>query len=226
MYKGGFDGKANHFFYAFPKTIKEEVIKDSSLMSTEYFSPKDHDLRKKAYDNDQKCYTYTKTEFTPEFKAMFNKNFYDVTIESKDYTSFTFKKPKPDGKNPDGSIKWLEEDVEVSDCEFSIYGLGENKLKDLMLTMELDVGVELIDGKDKTGEPCKRLPYSFVHDTKDKLLNKPFSFRTTGTPGTTELKYIFKEVADFTSAKTTADNTFNADRMSTVDELTIADITF
>jgi len=195
-----------------------------SLMVKDYFNPKFHSLREKNYNEVTKKYEYKLVEFSPEFKKAFNKNFYDITVETDKAVNFTMDMSKPDGKKPDGSINWKKEQLDISDYEFDVYAVGENKLKDLMQLMEFDVWVDLIDSKDKTWAPCKRLPYSFVSDTKDKILNKPFSFRTIGTPGTTDMKYVFKVVPDFKSMKSTMEDTFNAEVINSIPEIEELDI--
>lgn len=78
---------------------------------------------------------------------------------------------------------------------FTLRGVPASRVIGMLEAHDLDANVELVDGKDKTGNPAKVRPYDFEDNLINDLAGKFIKFKVRGEGMDT--RFTFKEGEEF-----------------------------
>lgn len=123
-----------------------------------------------------------------DYEGKFDKDFFSVykkvfDVEVSFFENVTFPVySKEEGKEVPTVIPAGEKVV--------FNGIASSKIKTALEDLDLDGDVELIDGKDKAGNPSKVKPFDWEDETKNLLIGQIVEMRVRGEGMDT--KYSFK----------------------------------
>jgi hypothetical protein len=92
----------------------------------------------------------------------------------------------------------IKQDVEATfglGNTFTLKAVSASRVIGMIEALDMDSDVELIDGKDKTGNPAKVRPYDFEDAIAPNLAGKFIKFKVRGEGMDT--RYTFKEAPSF-----------------------------
>jgi hypothetical protein len=165
-------------FKYFPKSDKETLTTSDIKDLPKEDNIKNLELREVIWVGKQPSFQKITQKINREFFATYKKVF-DVHVYLEEETKVHRYK-----------------DVYESTDEVIISGVGAGKIKKLLEDLELDVDVELIDGRDKAGNPAKVFPYDYEDSLISKLKGKFIVMRVRGEG--LDSKYSFKSGNEFT----------------------------
>lgn len=203
-YRHGWDDSQKKFrsFYYFPARLTSDIV----YSWDESAKIKDGDtfvLREKFWDDSVRKFGFKKTGVDGTFYKTYKKVF-DMDVAIKDDTVFNIW---------DGQLK---KEVPVTmglGNTFTIRNVLASRVIGMIEAHDLDSWVELVDGKDKTGNPAKVRPYDFEDALVKELTGKFIKFKVRGEGMDTRFTFKEGEAFDPTSAPVS-------------DEITMDDIPF
>lgn len=173
-------------FVNIPKRIEDDAVVQGDERLA-YIKWDEMELREAVWDKDLKKRVFYKT------KEKMDRDFYKVYKKVYDVEVIV--------QSPFKNKVWnwetkVEEEVEFEEgTTATLSSFPVSRLKVLLETLELDEGVELVDGKDKAGNPAKVKPFDWEDGVKFKLEGKFVGMRVRGEGMDT--KYTFKEGKEF-----------------------------
>lgn len=185
-YRHGWDDGAKKYrsFYYFPARLNDEVVyswdERAKIQDGDTFL-----LREKFWDNEAKKFGFKKIERIENFYKTFRKVF-DVDVAPSATAKFNIW---------DAS---LQKEIEIEfglGNTFTLRSVPSSRVIGMIEALELDSNVELVDGKDKLGNPAKVRPFDFEDNLVDELQGKyvKFKVRWEGI----DTRYQFKEGKQF-----------------------------
>lgn len=185
-YRYGWDDSVKKYrsFYYFPARLTADVVYswDESAKIQEWDT---FVLREKFWDNDVKKFAFRKIGLDKTFYKTYRKVM-DIDIApSKDATFNIW----------DGG---MQKEVPVTmglGNTFTLRGVPASRVIGMIEAHDLDANVELVDGKDKTGNPAKVRPYDFEDNLINDLAGKFIKFKVRGEGMDT--RFTFKEGEEF-----------------------------
>lgn len=172
-------------FIKFPARITDEVVSDYKE-DYKRIGEEAMELREKIYDPSLGKYTYVKVKekITREFYKTYKKVF-DLAV---------------DIDSPIEISRW-DKDAQQNVTEkvannVVFQGVSASKIKTMLEFLSLDEGIQLVDGKDKLGNPSMVKPFDWEDTIKDSLAGKFVKVKVTGSG--IDSKYIFTEGKEFT----------------------------
>lgn len=186
-------------FIKFPSRITQDVISD---YKEEYKRIGDEpmELREKIYDSSLGKFTFVKytEKVTREFYKTYKKSF-DLCV---------------DIDSPIEVTRWdkdAKQDVTEKVANNVVFqGVSASKIKTMLEFLGLDETIQLVEGKDKLGNPSMVKPFDWEDTTKDALAGKYVKVKVTGSG--IDSKYIFTEGKEFAPVKDeVVDTPFNED---------------
>ena len=178
---------ARSFIY-FPKRLTEDMV--VSWDERAKLTPQDEgnmELREKKWNKEARQFEFYKVtdKLDREFFAAYKK-VYDIEIvTSKDITLPLW----------DSASRTEVPTLVPANSEVILKEFPASRLKALLEALDLDGSIQLVDGKDKAGNPAKVKPYDWEDDVKDLLNDKFFSFKVRGEG--LDTTFTFKEAKEF-----------------------------
>lgn len=178
---------ARQFVY-FPKRLSDEVVISGDERAK--LTPADEgnmELRERKWNKETRQFEFhkVKDKLDKEFYATYKK-VYDVELfNSQDVTL-----PLWDSASKTEILTLVPAGSDVFLKEFPA-----SRLKALLEALDLDASIQLVDGKDKAGNPAKVKPYDWEDDVKELLNDKYFSFKVRGEG--LDTTFTFKEGKEF-----------------------------
>lgn len=185
-YRYGWDDSVKKYrsFYYFPARLTADVV----YSWDESAKIKDGDtfvLREKFWDNNERKFAFRKIGLDKTFYKTYRKVM-DVDIApSKDATFNIW----------DGGMQKEVPVVMGLGNTFTLRGVPASRIIGMIEAHDLDANVELVDGKDKTGNPAKVRPYDFEDNLINELSGKFIKFKVRGEGMDT--RFTFKEGEEF-----------------------------
>lgn len=172
-------------FIKFPARITEEVVVDYKE-DFKRIGEEAMELREKIYDASIGKFTFVKLKekVTRDFYKTYKKSF-DISV---------------DIDSPIEVTRW-DKDAQQNVTEKVVnnvvfQGVSASKIKTMLEFLGLDENIELVDGKDKLGNPAMVKPFDWEDTIKDSLAGKFIKVKVTGSG--IDSKYIFTEGKEFT----------------------------
>lgn len=185
-YRHGWDDNIKKFrsFYNFPARLSDEVIyswdESAKIKEGDTFS-----LREKFWDGDMKKFGFRKIKFDGAMYKAFKKVF-DVDIAPWMDADF---------KVYDSTIKQEVEATFGLGNTFTLKAVSKSKIVWMIEALDMDANVQLVDGKDKTGNPAKVRPFDFEDEIAPNLAGKFLKMKVRGQ--WMDTRYTFTEAPSF-----------------------------
>lgn len=173
-------------FHYFPKRLTEEVVMGNDE-SAKKVDGDVMELRERKWNKDARTFEFhkVKDKLDREFFATYKK-VYDVEVIISQPTKLpvwdSMSKTEVEETFPAGTSIVLKE-------------FPASRLKAVLEVLDLDASIQLVDGKDKAGNPAKVKPFDWEDDVKDLLERKFISFKVRGAG--LDTTYTFKEGKEF-----------------------------
>lgn len=185
-YRYGWDETKKKFrsFYYFPARLLDDIVyswdERAKIQEWDTFF-----LREKFWDDEAKKYAFRRITIDTWFYKIFKKVF-DIDIAPSQDTTFNIWNQSM-GKEVETTL-WLGN-------TFTLRAVSSSRVIWMLEAFDLDSWVELVDGKDKLGNPAKIRPYNFEDELIKELSGKYVTFKVRGT--WIDTRYTFKPGAEF-----------------------------
>lgn len=185
-YRYGWDDSIKKYrsFYYFPSRLTADIVYswDESAKIQEWDT---FVLREKFWDNEVRKFWFKKIGLDKTFYKTYRKVM-DVDIAPSKPVTFPVWNSE------------LQKEVDVTMAlgnTFTLRGVPASRVIGMLEAHDLDSNVELVDGKDKTGNPAKVRPYDFEDELINELTGKFIKFKVRGEGMDT--RFAFKEGDEF-----------------------------
>lgn len=185
-YRYGWDDSEKKYrsFYYFPARLTADVVyswsEEAKIQEWDTFV-----LREKFWDNNERKFWFRKIGVDRQFYKTFRKVM-DIDIApSKDVTFDVWD-------------SGIQKEVPVKmglGNTFTLRWVPASRVIGMIEAHDLDANVQLVDGKDKTGNPAKVRPFDFEDALIGDLVGKFIKFKVRGE--WMDTRYTFKEGEEF-----------------------------
>jgi hypothetical protein len=193
-------------FVYVPKRIKDEVVLQGDEQ-LKFIQGDEMELREAVWDKELKTRKFVKVKqkLDKDFFSTYKK-VYDVEVAVK--SGFTIPVWDKDAKK--------EVDTKFDDgVSATLVAFPAGRLKNMIEALDLDKGIQLVQGKDKAGNDAMVRPFDWEDTVKNKLEGKFVEMRVRGTG--LDTKYSFREGKEFVELNTAEDVFDNGEEIAVED---------